>query len=273
MACRRHPCLFSRVLRAGTGSPAIGILGDAKRSDKIFSELPHAVRLLPTALVPVPAALPGRGAGWPGLRPVGPSSDGGTMCRRVFRSPRPSPARRPLPTVHQLVHSPPTRRTAPEPGRPARPSPPPGHPPPTARPSTGRWTASKERQHDPTKEGHRAAAGSLYRRRGRGGGRVVDDPLVHSAADGSMAPGVAETWSVEGGTARFTLREGVTCEDGAPLTASDVAAEYNHIADPANKSPLRPSLLSHRWQPRESHTRHPWVSQTPRTARSTRSRR
>ncbi|MEV7781153.1 ABC transporter substrate-binding protein [Kitasatospora sp. NPDC088351] len=169
--------------------------------------------------------------------------------------------------------APPTRRTAPEPGRPARPSPPPGHPPPTARPSTGRWTASKERQHDPTKEGHRAAAGSLYRRRGRGGGRVVDGPLVHSAADGSMAPGVAETWSVEGGTARFTLREGVTCEDGAPLTASDVAAEYHHIADPANKSPLRPSLLSHRWQPRESHTRHPWVSQTPRTARSTRSRR
>ncbi|MFJ5120185.1 ABC transporter substrate-binding protein [Kitasatospora sp. NPDC088548] len=103
--------------------------------------------------------------------------------------------------------------------------------------------------------------------------RFAYDPLVHSAADGSMAPGVAETWSVEGGTARFTLREGVTCEDGSPLTASDVAAEYHHIADPANKSPLRPSLLSHRRQPRESHTRHPRVSQTPRTARSTRSRR
>lgn len=64
------------------------------------------------------------------------------------------------------------------------------------------------------------------------------DTLVHFAADGSLIPGVAEKWSATPTTAQFTIRSGVTCEDGSPLTADDVAAEYNHIADPKNQSPL-----------------------------------
>ncbi|MFD4759654.1 ABC transporter substrate-binding protein [Streptomyces sp. NPDC058439] len=64
------------------------------------------------------------------------------------------------------------------------------------------------------------------------------DTLVHIEADGSVIPGVAEKWSATSTFAQFTIRPGVTCEDGSPLTADDVAAEYNHVADPKNQSPL-----------------------------------
>ncbi|MFF9349458.1 ABC transporter substrate-binding protein [Streptomyces sp. NPDC014734] len=64
------------------------------------------------------------------------------------------------------------------------------------------------------------------------------DTLVHVAADGTVVPGVAEKWSATATSATFTIRPGVTCEDGSPLTADDVAAEYNHIADPRNQSPM-----------------------------------
>ncbi|MEV7958711.1 ABC transporter substrate-binding protein [Streptomyces sp. NPDC058316] len=64
------------------------------------------------------------------------------------------------------------------------------------------------------------------------------DTLVHIEADGSLVPGVAEKWSATPTSVKFTIRPGVTCEDGAPLTADDVAAEYNHIADPKNQSPM-----------------------------------
>ncbi|MER5611071.1 ABC transporter substrate-binding protein [Streptomyces sp. NPDC002215] len=64
------------------------------------------------------------------------------------------------------------------------------------------------------------------------------DTLVHLDADGSPVPGVAEKWSATTTSATFTIRPGVTCEDGSALTAEDVAAEYNHIADPRNQSPM-----------------------------------
>jgi peptide/nickel transport system substrate-binding protein len=64
------------------------------------------------------------------------------------------------------------------------------------------------------------------------------DTLVHIDADGSLVPGVAEKWSATTTSAKFTIRSGVTCEDGSPLTAEDVAAEYNHLADPRNQSPM-----------------------------------
>ncbi|MGW3089002.1 ABC transporter substrate-binding protein [Streptomyces sp. NPDC001108] len=64
------------------------------------------------------------------------------------------------------------------------------------------------------------------------------DTLVHLDVEGSPVPGVAEKWSATTTSATFTIRPGVTCEDGSALTAEDVAAEYNHIADPKNRSPL-----------------------------------
>lgn len=62
--------------------------------------------------------------------------------------------------------------------------------------------------------------------------------LVQLGADGTLVGGVAEHWSSTTTSATFTIRQGVTCQDGSPLTAGDVAAEYNHIADPRNASPL-----------------------------------
>ncbi|MFF2012326.1 ABC transporter substrate-binding protein [Streptomyces sp. NPDC058195] len=64
------------------------------------------------------------------------------------------------------------------------------------------------------------------------------DTLVHLDAKGAPVPGVAEEWSATTTSATFTIRPGVTCEDGSALTAEDVAAEYNHIADPKNQSPM-----------------------------------
>ncbi|WP_336501895.1 ABC transporter substrate-binding protein [Microbacterium paraoxydans] len=62
--------------------------------------------------------------------------------------------------------------------------------------------------------------------------------LVEVLEDGSIVSGLAEDWESDTTTATFTLRDGVTCEDGTPLTATDVAANITHIGDPANGSPL-----------------------------------
>ncbi|NRQ38279.1 ABC transporter substrate-binding protein [Nonomuraea sp. NN258] len=68
--------------------------------------------------------------------------------------------------------------------------------------------------------------------------RFAYDSLVHQDASGATVPGLAERWTATTTSAEFTLRKGVTCQDGSELTASDVAAAYNHVADPANSSPL-----------------------------------
>lgn len=62
--------------------------------------------------------------------------------------------------------------------------------------------------------------------------------LVEVLEDGSIASGLADSWEADTTTATFTLRDGLTCEDGTPLTATDVAANITHIGDPANGSPL-----------------------------------
>ncbi|MYS86730.1 ABC transporter substrate-binding protein [Embleya scabrispora] len=65
------------------------------------------------------------------------------------------------------------------------------------------------------------------------------DSLVSIAADGQVVPGLAKSWTVHGvDKVEFSLREGVTCGDGTPLGVSDVANQFNYIADPKNQSPL-----------------------------------
>ncbi|MFN8058537.1 MAG: ABC transporter substrate-binding protein [Vicinamibacterales bacterium] len=56
-------------------------------------------------------------------------------------------------------------------------------------------------------------------------------------ADGRHVPSLAREMEVsEDGLAyTYTLREGLTCHDGEPLTAEDVAYTFNRIADPANR--------------------------------------
>ncbi|WP_433404637.1 ABC transporter substrate-binding protein [Streptomyces sp. CA-146814] len=63
------------------------------------------------------------------------------------------------------------------------------------------------------------------------------DTLVHAGPDGRMVSGLAERWDVRPASVTFTLRRGVTCADGSPVTASTIAANVAHIADPATKSP------------------------------------
>jgi peptide/nickel transport system substrate-binding protein len=53
---------------------------------------------------------------------------------------------------------------------------------------------------------------------------------------GTLSPYLADSYTIsEDGTEwTFTLKEGLTCHDGSPLTAEDVAYTFNRAADPAN---------------------------------------
>ncbi|MBB5785576.1 ABC transporter substrate-binding protein [Jiangella mangrovi] len=72
--------------------------------------------------------------------------------------------------------------------------------------------------------------------------RAIDaylyDKLVYFTTDGEELPWLAESWDVTPDTVTYTLRDGITCSDGSPLTATDVAANFQFIADPANQSPM-----------------------------------
>lgn len=63
------------------------------------------------------------------------------------------------------------------------------------------------------------------------------DNLAATAADGTMKPWLAKSWTSTTTKATFTLKNGITCQDGSPLTASKVAADFNWVANPENKSP------------------------------------
>ncbi|MEV0596060.1 ABC transporter substrate-binding protein [Nonomuraea cavernae] len=64
------------------------------------------------------------------------------------------------------------------------------------------------------------------------------DTLVSYKDDGTVQPGLASAWKDTATSVEFTLAKGVTCADGSPLTAADVAGSVNFIADPKNKSQL-----------------------------------
>jgi peptide/nickel transport system substrate-binding protein len=53
-----------------------------------------------------------------------------------------------------------------------------------------------------------------------------------------LTPWLAESWTSNADASEWTfkIRQGVTFNDGSPLTAADVAASINRLADPANKS-------------------------------------
>ncbi|MDL4819541.1 ABC transporter substrate-binding protein [Actinomadura opuntiae] len=62
--------------------------------------------------------------------------------------------------------------------------------------------------------------------------RMQFGTLVYRDADQSVVPGLAEKWTAAPDSATFTLRGGLTCSDGKPLTAGDVAASLRRWADP-----------------------------------------
>lgn len=72
---------------------------------------------------------------------------------------------------------------------------------------------------------------------------IAYDSLVNLAPDGSIVSGLAEKWQADEKGATFTLRSDVTCSDGTPLTAKQVAAALNFVKDPTNGSPLFGTLV------------------------------
>lgn len=67
-------------------------------------------------------------------------------------------------------------------------------------------------------------------------GRFLYDSLLGFAPDGKLLPGLAEKWEATSTTATFTLRKGVTCANGDPLTAATVAANISFVGDVKNAS-------------------------------------
>ena len=62
------------------------------------------------------------------------------------------------------------------------------------------------------------------------------DSLINFTPSGKVEPNLASKWSGDSTSASYTLKPGVTCSDGSPLTASTVAANINFIANPKNAS-------------------------------------
>lgn len=69
-------------------------------------------------------------------------------------------------------------------------------------------------------------------------GRFAYDTLLYTDADGELVSGLAEEWETTPTEVTYTLREGITCADGTPLTATDVAENFTFVSDPENASPL-----------------------------------
>ncbi|MEW1892107.1 ABC transporter substrate-binding protein [Streptomyces sp. IBSBF 3010] len=65
--------------------------------------------------------------------------------------------------------------------------------------------------------------------------RYAYDSLVNPAPNGGLVTGLATDWRATATEAVFTLRAGVTCSDGTPLTASAVARSLTYAADPDNQ--------------------------------------
>jgi peptide/nickel transport system substrate-binding protein len=62
--------------------------------------------------------------------------------------------------------------------------------------------------------------------------RLLYDSLVRSDAKGEIEPGLAESWKVTPTGGTFQLRKGITCSDGTPMSATDVAKSIQFLADP-----------------------------------------
>ena len=68
---------------------------------------------------------------------------------------------------------------------------------------------------------------------------LVWDTLVYRDPEtNEIVPGLAESWSMpDATTIEFKLRDGVTWQNGEPLTVADAVYTLNYIADPAHKIP------------------------------------
>ncbi|GGE99602.1 ABC transporter substrate-binding protein [Mycetocola zhadangensis] len=77
-------------------------------------------------------------------------------------------------------------------------------------------------------------------------GRIIYDNLVTLDEDGNIAPYLAKSWDIseDGKTYTFTLEEGVTFSDGSPWNAEVLGQNFEHMRDPATKSPLAAAYIA-----------------------------
>ncbi|MBB4685774.1 ABC transporter substrate-binding protein [Amycolatopsis jiangsuensis] len=69
-------------------------------------------------------------------------------------------------------------------------------------------------------------------------GKFLYDSLVSLDPKGEETAALAQQWEGDTTHAKYTLRKGVTCSDGSPLTAKQVADNINFVTDPANGSSM-----------------------------------
>ncbi|PPB49944.1 ABC transporter substrate-binding protein [Arthrobacter pityocampae] len=77
-------------------------------------------------------------------------------------------------------------------------------------------------------------------------GRLIYDNVVTLDENGEIAPYLAESWDVseDGRTYTFRLRQGVTFSDGSPWNAEVLRQNFEHMRDPATKSPLAAAYIA-----------------------------
>jgi peptide/nickel transport system substrate-binding protein len=64
------------------------------------------------------------------------------------------------------------------------------------------------------------------------------DSLITTDTDGSQIAGLASDWTTTANSATFTLKQGVTCSDGTPLSPEVVAGSLTRLLDPATGYPF-----------------------------------
>ena len=64
------------------------------------------------------------------------------------------------------------------------------------------------------------------------------DSLIYVDTDGKVKPQLASSWKVNGTTATFEVRDGITCSDGSAFDAQTVADNLSYVEDAKNKSPF-----------------------------------
>lgn len=57
------------------------------------------------------------------------------------------------------------------------------------------------------------------------------DTLVRRTIDGRIVPGAAESWEMTPSSGVFKIRDGLTCSDGTPLGAEEIAASLRELGD------------------------------------------
>ena len=75
------------------------------------------------------------------------------------------------------------------------------------------------------------------------GAYAYDSLVFVDPATNEMKPWLAESWTDGPSEVTFTLQDGITCADGTEFTAQTAADNFNWIADEANGSPLRDSIV------------------------------